>query len=81
MPYGVLGEDLQIKVLINNPSPLNVILKQIKYEDKQHDLNQPLQANLLFSKNFKTKVSGPSAVPTGLFKKAVKECIRLKRQN
>ena len=35
MPYGVLGEDLQIKVLINNPSPLNVILKQIKYEDKQ----------------------------------------------
>ncbi len=69
MPYGVLGEDLQIKVLINNPSPLNVSLKQIKYEDKLHDLNQPLQANVLFSKNFKTKVSGAISSPYWLIQK------------
>lgn len=69
IPYGVLGEDLQMKVLINNPSPLNVSLNQIKFKDELYDLNQQLQANVLFSKNFKTKVSGVISSPYWLIQK------------
>ena len=35
MPYGVLGEDLTNKVLVNNPSHLNVSLNKLNMKDKQ----------------------------------------------
>jgi LmbE family N-acetylglucosaminyl deacetylase len=69
MPYGVLGEDLQIKVLINNPSPLSVSLNGIQWKDQSYDLNKRLKTNQLFNKSFETKVSGSISSPYWLIQK------------
>ena len=69
MPYGVLGEDLQIKVLINNSSPLSVSLNGIKWKDQSYDLNNRLKTNQLFNKSFETKVSGTISSPYWLIQK------------
>lgn len=63
IPYGVLGEDLELKLLINNPSPLPVTLKKIQWKDQKYDLNQTLKNNQILSKNFDTKVSGSISSP------------------
>ncbi len=69
MPYGVLGEELQIKVLVNNPSPLSVSLNGIQWKDQSYDLNKRLKTNQLFNKSFKTKVSGSISSPYWLIQK------------
>ncbi len=69
MPYGVLGENLQIKLLVNNPSPLSVSLNQIKWKDQSYDLNKSLNTNLLFSKSFYTKINGTISSPYWLTQK------------
>ena len=69
MPYGVLGEDLQIKVLINNSSSLSVSLNGIKWKDQSYDLNNRLKTNQLFNKSFETKVSGTISSPYWLIQK------------
>ena len=40
IPYGVLGENLQISFLVNNPSPLSVNLNSIQWKNKSFDLNE-----------------------------------------
>jgi LmbE family N-acetylglucosaminyl deacetylase len=69
IPYGVMGENLQIKLLINNPSPLSVSLDKIQWKDESFDLNKPLKTNLLFSKSFDTKISGTISSPYWLTQK------------
>jgi LmbE family N-acetylglucosaminyl deacetylase len=69
IPYGVLGENLQIKLLVNNPSPLSLSLNQIQWKDQSHDLNQTLKTNQLFSKSFDTKVKGAISSPYWLTQK------------
>ena len=69
IPYGVLGEDLQIKVLVNNPSPLSVSLNDIQWKDQSYDINKRLNTNQLFNKSFKTKVSGSISSPYWLIQK------------
>ena len=69
IPYGVMGENLQIKLLVNNPSPLSVSLDKIQWKDESFDLNKPLKTNLLFSKNFDTKISGTISSPYWLTQK------------
>ena len=68
-PYGVMGENLQIKFLVNNPSPLAVSLNQIQWKDKSHDLNEILETNQLYSKSFDTKVEGEISSPYWLTQK------------
>ena len=69
IPYGVMGENLQIKLLVNNPSPLSVSLDKIQWKDESFDLNKPLKTNLLFSKSFDTKISGTISSPYWLTQK------------
>ena len=69
IPYGVFGEDLQIKVLVNNPSPLSVSLNDIQWKDQSYDINKRLNTNQLFNKSFKTKVSGSISSPYWLIQK------------
>lgn len=69
MPYGVLGEKLQLKLLVNNPSAINVSLEQIKWKDKTINLNEPLQTNILLSKSFDTEVKGSISSPYWLLQK------------
>ncbi len=69
IPYGVTGENLQIKLLVNNPSPLTVSLNQIQWKGQSYDLNQILETNRLFSKSFNTKVNGTISSPFWLTQK------------
>ena len=69
IPFGVSGENLQIKLLVNNSSPLNVNLNQIRWKDQSYDLNQILETNRLFSKSFDTKVNGRVSSPYWLIRK------------
>lgn len=68
-PYGVLGENLQIELLVNNPSPLSVNLNNVQWRDESYDLNKALKTNQRFSKNFNTKVSGAISSPYWLTQK------------
>lgn len=69
MPYGVLGENLQINLLINHTTPLNVSLNHFKCKDKSFDVNQTLKTNEPFSKSFETKVFGDISSPYWLTQK------------
>ena len=63
IPYGVLGENLQISLLVNNPSPLSVSLKDIQLKNKSIDLNENLKTNLPFNKKFETEIDGAISSP------------------
>ena len=69
MPYGVVGEDLQLKLIANNPSPLTVVLKGIEFKGEAYDLNFSLKTNRLFNKSFDTKTSGAISSPYWLTQK------------
>lgn len=69
MPYGVLGENLQINLLINHTTPLNVSLNRFQCKDKSFDINQTLKTNEPFSKSFETKVFGDISSPYWLTQK------------
>ena len=63
IPYGVLGENLQISFLVNNPSPLSVSLNSIQLKNKSFDLNENLKTNLPFNKKFETEIDGAISSP------------------
>ncbi len=63
IPYGVLGENLQISFLVNNPSPLSVSLNSIQWKNKSFDLNENLKTNLPFNKKFETEIDGAISSP------------------
>jgi len=69
IPYGVLGENLQISLLVNNPSPLSVSLKNIELKNKSIDLNENLKTNLPFNKKFETEIDGTISSPYWLTQK------------
>ncbi len=69
IPYGVSGENLQMKLLVNNPSHLTVNLNRIQWKDESHDLHQTLNTNQLFIKRFDTKVKGAISSPYWLSQK------------
>ena len=69
IPYGVVGERLPLRLLVNQSSPLKVRLKQMRWKDETHELNTPLQTNQLFSKSFDSSVIGSISSPYWLTKK------------
>ena len=63
IPFGVLGEDVELKLLVNNPSPIKVSLSQIKWRENQLDVNQALEINTVLNKSFNTKITGSISSP------------------
>jgi LmbE family N-acetylglucosaminyl deacetylase len=69
IPYGVLGEKIQLQFVVNHPSPLNIRLENIEWKDQIFDLNQTVKANKVFRKDYKTEIAGTISSPYWLIKK------------
>ncbi|MDA9597161.1 PIG-L family deacetylase [Flavobacteriaceae bacterium] len=69
IPYGVLGEKIQVQFVVNHPSPLNISVLNIQWKDQVFDLNQAVKANKVFRKDYITKVDGTISSPYWLIKK------------
>jgi hypothetical protein len=63
IPFGVRGEKLPVKFLVNNPSPVTVKIEKVQWLEAVLDLNKTLGQNQLFSKNIDTDITGAISSP------------------
>ena len=63
IPFGVKGEKLPVKFLVNNPSPVTVKIEKVQWLEAVLDLNKTLGENQLFSKNIDTDIAETISSP------------------
>lgn len=63
IPFGVRGEKLPVKFLVNNPSPVTVKIEKVQWLEAVLDLNKTLGQNQLFSKNIDTDIAEAISSP------------------
>lgn len=61
--FGVKGEKLPVKFLVNNPSPVTVKIEKVQWLEAVLDLNKTLGQNQLFSKNIDTDIAETISSP------------------
>ncbi len=69
LPYGTEGEEIQISLMANNPSPLAIRLENIAWKDQSYVLDKTLFPNISYSEIIKTRVQGEISTPYWLLQK------------